>query len=559
MKNFSDTFTQGGQTQLHKFRMINQVFGTTLKVSSIIAFLCFVFLLIYDGSWEKFGFLFTFYKAQIRDSMSYLPKEFFDTSWILQGDGKYYEISDHIIAHKQEYILSSILIHGLLFRKLFQTFLCFLGSMILLFLFWGYSGKALKIKEIISGGRIVHINKLTNLIKKSTQASDLTLAGLPLVKNRETEHMLLIGTTGCGKTNAMNELLQQIRNRGDKIVIVDTTNGFVERFYDEKRDIILNPLDSRSKNWNLWEECTEEYLFDEFSESLIPQIGHDPFWSNSARTVLTVAAKQLADENDYSLQRLMEITVSLPLKEVYPYFAGSIAASMMHPDSEKTALSIRSTIASSIKCFEHLEEAEENFSIRQWILDPEQSGILFLSCAPEQRSSLRPLLSGWLSLATKAALSRPEGTEKKLWFFIDELSSLNKLPSLPNSMAEVRKYCGCFVLGLQNLSQLDDLYGTNMSRSICGLTGTKLVFRSPDAYTAKRMSEFLGEQEIIEHSESISFGAHQMRDGVSLSEQRRNKTVIPYTDILNLPNLQAYIKFPCDLPLVKLKFQYHEF
>lgn len=151
------------------------------------------------------------------------------------------------------------------------------------------------------------------------------------------------------------------------------------------------------------------------------------------------------------------------------------------------------------------------------------------------------------------------GPLPQIWFFIDELSSLNKLPSLPNSMAEVRKYEGCFVLGLQNLSQIDELYGTNMSRSICGLTGTKLVFRSPDAYTAKRMSEFLGEQEIVEHSESISFGAHQMRDGVSLAEQRRNKTVIPYTDILNLPNLQAYIKLPCDLPVAKLKFEYHEF
>ncbi|WP_051908730.1 type IV secretion system DNA-binding domain-containing protein [Candidatus Odyssella acanthamoebae] len=146
-----------------------------------------------------------------------------------------------------------------------------------------------------------------------------------------------------------------------------------------------------------------------------------------------------------------------------------------------------------------------------------------------------------------------------IWFFIDELSSLNKLPSLPNAMAEVRKYGGCFVLGLQSLSQLDELYGTHMARSICGLIGTKLVFRSPDAYTAKWLCEFLGEQEIIEHSESISFGAHQMRDGVSLVEQRRNKTVIPYTDILNLPNLQAYLKLPCDLPITKLKFQYQTF
>jgi hypothetical protein len=31
MATFSDTFTQGGQTQLHKFHMIRQVIGSTLK------------------------------------------------------------------------------------------------------------------------------------------------------------------------------------------------------------------------------------------------------------------------------------------------------------------------------------------------------------------------------------------------------------------------------------------------------------------------------------------------------------------------------------------------
>ena len=31
MATFSDTFTQGGQTQLHKFHMIRQVLGSTFK------------------------------------------------------------------------------------------------------------------------------------------------------------------------------------------------------------------------------------------------------------------------------------------------------------------------------------------------------------------------------------------------------------------------------------------------------------------------------------------------------------------------------------------------
>jgi type IV conjugative transfer system coupling protein TraD len=507
--------------------------------------------------WEKIIFLITFYKAKIRDAMTYLPLDFFNTSWLVHEDGKYYEIDDHVIAHKKEYILSANLIHNFLLNKLYQTLLIFFMSMIFLFLFWGYRGRLLAIKEVISGGQCVHFKKLTQIIHQSKQASNLSLGDLPLIKDRETEHMMITGTTGCGKTNAMNELIAQIRNREDKIIIVDTTQGFVDRFYDPRMDIILNPLDDRSKTWSLWEECTESYLFDEFAESLIPQTGYDPFWSQAARTVFSVTAQSLDDQGNHSLKKLLDITVYSPLKDVYPYFSGTMAATMMDPDADKTALSIRSTIASAIKCFEYLKTSDQNFSIRQWVLDPYQKGILFLSCSPEQRSSLRPLLSGWLSLATKATLSRPQSTQQKTWFFIDEISSLNKLPSLTHAMAEVRKYGGCFVIGLQNLSQLDEIYGTNMSRNICGLTGTKLIFRSPDAYTAKRMSEFLGEQEISEHGESISFGAHQMRDGVSLSEQKKQKSTVPYTDILSLPNLEAYIKLPCDLPVTKITFSYH--
>ena len=70
------------------------------------------------------------------------------------------------------------------------------------------------------------------------------------------------------------------------------------------------------------------------------------------------------------------------------------------------------------------------------------------------------------------------------------------------------------------------------------------------------MSEFLGEQEISEAQETISYGAHQMRDGVSLVAQSRRKPIVPYTDLMNLANLEAYIQFPRDLPLAKLKFEY---
>jgi hypothetical protein len=364
-----------------------------------------------------------------------------------------------------------------------------------------------------------------------------------------------------------------------KAIIVDTTGVFVERFYDPRTDIMLNPLDERAKPWNLWLECEKDYLFDDVAECLIPQVGHDPFWVTAARTVLTVAAQVLKQQKNYDIKELLRLTIHGSLKEVSPYFKNTAAAAMMSLESEKMALSIRATLAASIKSFTYLTSQSKSdshektdadtdadtdpnlnanpfFSIRDWVQNHNQRGFLFLNATPEQRSSLNPLITAWLSLATKALMGRQN--YEKVWFFVDELASLNKLPDMPKALAEVRKYGGCFVLGLQTLSQIDEIYGQNTSRIITGLTSTKLIFRTPDGYTAKRMSEFLGEQEVMESQESISFGAHQMRDGVSLSDQKRKQSLISYTEIMKLPNLSAYLQLAQDFPVTKVTFKYLE-
>ncbi|MBX9804422.1 MAG: type IV secretion system DNA-binding domain-containing protein [Alphaproteobacteria bacterium] len=45
---------------------------------------------------------------------------------------------------------------------------------------------------------------------------------------------------------------------------------------------------------------------------------------------------------------------------------------------------------------------------------------------------------------------------------------------------------------------------------------TKVVFSIEGAEIAEHMSKWLGVQEVSEAMENISYGMHQMRDGVSL-------------------------------------------
>lgn len=53
----------------------------------------------------------------------------------------------------------------------------------------------------------------------------------------------------------------------------------------------------------------------------------------------------------------------------------------------------------------------------------------------------------------------------------------------------------------------------------------------------------LGIIEQKELNEQMSYGANTFRDGVSFFKQSKQKQLIMPSEIANLPNLQAYVKF----------------
>ncbi len=219
---------------------------------------------------------------------------------------------------------------------------------------------------------------------------------------------------------------------------------------------------------------------------------------------------------------------------------------------------IRSTLAVSIQCLEHLQDTDVPFSIRDWIRKDEGEHWLFLSTTPEMRETLRSLLSTWVAVATKSLMGLKPSSDRRLWFVIDELPALNKLPDFQTMLAEARKYGGCVLAGTQDLSLLDEIYGYNLVKSISNLCSTKVVFRIAGSDVADRMSKWLGTQEISESVEHISYGAHQMRDGVSLNDQRKEKAAVNADKLMKLPDLEGYLKVPGDYPIAKVKFEYQE-
>ncbi len=119
-------------------------------------------------------------------------------------------------------------------------------------------------------------------------------------------------------------------------------------------------------------------------------------------------------------------------------------------------------------------------------------------------------------------------------------------------LAESRKYGGCAVLALQSPAQLEAIYRQAVAQTLIGNFATKIVFAEQKPLHAGRLADMFGEQEIREYQKELSYGANDIRDGVSLNQQARYQQLITKTTIQFLPRNQAFVRLPDNCPIVRL-------
>lgn len=158
----------------------------------------------------------------------------------------------------------------------------------------------------------------------------------------------------------------------------------------------------------------------------------------------------------------------------------------------------------------------------------------------------------WLAQASLALLSLTPDRNRRIWFICDELPSLHKLPLLGETIAEVRKFGGCFLLGMQSFSQLTKVYGQAGAKEIFDLLNTRFFFRSPSSDMARLVASELGEEEIEESRENYSYGANSIRDGISLGAQRVTRPIVSYPQIMELQDLHCFVRLPGHYPITQL-------
>jgi len=558
MKN--SHFIRGGQTALHEYRMSLQVVKTLAWIVSGIAMTFMLIKLVLNLTIHEAYQWFVWHWAQFLYLASFKYDQeitIYDYDW-----NPYVTYTGAIVEHA-----------GMIATKDKVSLQIFAGSGIGLLIglsvaaiaagYFLWRGARLQKSKHLRGSRLLPAPELAQQVKafnKSRKAkSSYAIAGVPFPVGAPMTHVMICGTTGTGKTTLFADLIEQIRKNGDRAIIYDKMGGFVGRYYDPTKDVICNPFDARTPKWSVFSEGRKASDFEMMAKALIPeQKGMvDPFWILAARILFSKVADGLRIAGNPTNEMLVSQLLKIDLTEMAALLKNTAAQSIIDEQSPKTALSVRAVMTAYLSCLEHLPDdpMAEPFSIRNWIEDDTRDGFMFLTSRGDMHESIKGLTTCWLEIAVNSLLSLEQSRDRKIWIILDEVPSLYNIPSLQPGMAESRQFGGCFVLGLQVWSAMRDIYGQNGAETLSGLARTRLILSTPDKATADWCSQALGNAEKTELQETLSYGAHDMRDGVSLAARNELRPIVLPTEIMSLPDLDGYIRLPQGFPISRFNIK----
>lgn len=555
-------FTRGGQTTIHFLRMICQVMKKFLRICLFGYFLSVILIFYFSTTDDEKYYTYKYSEAYVFGEL--LNNKYANTN-IRYTNG---------VMTKTSY--ASILQSGAMLNyvnniiyKLFFSFgmaLLLIGGVGFFIIRFIYStGKSQASDDFVRGAEIVDIKTLRNLIKKFNKknnygkSSGISISNIELPYRFDKSHVLLVGSTGTGKSVNIREALESIRKQGRKAIVYDVAGNFIKHFYREGRDVILNPMDARSSSWDLFADCRLESDFISFAESLIPDSYRRDFFDIAAKVVFSSLAYQHSLEESPSIKNLMDFVLKVDFDVIAKAVKNTDAASILNEEAGRMAASVRGVIAANTRSLKFLKEGGNKFSIADWIQDESNDSWVFVSCNDKQIDTLRPIITAWFNIFTSNILSLPEDEKRRIYMVIDELPSLNKIPSLKNYLAQGRKYGGSGFIGIQNYSQLVSIYGKHDAESICDLCATWVVLRCNSKEGAKWAAENIGNRESVETNEGLSFGVNDIRDGVSVNKHRVERLVVSPTEIMNLPDLTGFLKLGRGFPVAKFTSEYKNY
>jgi len=365
----------------------------------------------------------------------------------------------------------------------------------------------------------------------------------------EGQHIELMGDSGTGKSRLISQLLLQVQERDHSAIVYDPACEYVQRFYDKNRgDIVLNPLDARCPYWGPSEELRRRAEAKAIAASL-----YQPTTDKKGEFFTETPQKIFAHLLTFgpTPQELVEWMANPD--EIDRRVQNTEMAMMIAKGAQQQrngVLASLGLIADSLRMLPRKDRTAHHWSATEWA--ETRKGWIFITSKPSEREALRPLHSLWIDLLVLRLLNEPQESQHPVWFVLDELASLQRLPQLHTAITEGRKGGNPLVLGFQGKAQLEYIYG-HMAEVMLSQPKTKIFLRITEPKAAEWVSNAIGKVEIERLRETHSTG---LRAGNNFSVERQIEPLVMDSEISGLPDLHAFLKHGNDV--ARLSFAYND-
>ena len=374
--------------------------------------------------------------------------------------------------------------------------------------------------------------------QRKDEVHGIVIGGVELSRRRETEHAVMTGLPGGGKTvGVIYPVLDQALARGDRAIAHDSKGDITAARFDPATCVLLGPWDERAAIWDAGADFFSPALVDEFAASVC---GADPktagqnlsFHIGAALLLRGLIKARMTAGEAWTWTTLADDLAAMPRALIQRAAQGDALVSKACPSAfsgdpsaelgrgEQAMLSILSASAGFIMQFAAVQKSRgaevRLFSLRRWLLgEADTDTRLVLLNNNAQYSKVSKSIFGSMlvvvsALASSTAMPEKSADDCGLWLILDEARQLGPAGlEAANTVAEVGRSRGVRVLlGLQDSEQLAAEVGRDTAAPMLSMQGLRLYLRAAPG-AAENIARTIGEREIQRIQSTAQAGAVQ--------------------------------------------------
>lgn len=309
------------------------------------------------------------------------------------------------------------------------------------------------------------------------------------------QHTLLIVSTGSGK--GVSYYLPNLLHCEDSVVCHDIKGEIYEITHKYRESIghkifVFNPLDKNTNKYNPFDTINKKD-----KDLMYADIQKISYIFINGSCSKNVAARKL----------FVDIAISLINKNCTTSF-GDILRNIKLDNTSEASLYLQSALELWNNPLIDNTTSSSDFDVKEF---RNQKSTLYIVINPSDMNRLRPLMSFMYQHFIDALINvKYEDIKDKngIRFFLDEFSTLGKMPEFENNIAYLRGYKVSLFLTIQNLHQLRSVYKDD-THSILNNVAFRISFHANDFETAEFIAKLCLNEKGFEVNDIITLSHDQ--------------------------------------------------